>query len=96
MNASKSNEFGTEFVLYQTETILTIKTMNYFKIDVIGSDGYSFMVCTDENNEDAIIDLAAENGLFQDADDADRCMVDSLVDEQDIEHFKNWNCLYEI
>lgn len=70
--------------------------MNYFKIDVIGSDGYSFMVCTDESNEDTIIDLAAENNLFQDADDADRCIVDSLVDEQDIEHFKNCNCLYEI
>jgi len=69
---------------------------NYFKIDVIGSDGYSFMVCTTETDEEAVIDLAAENDLFQDADDRDRCMVDALVDNDDIQHFKEWDCLYEL
>lgn len=69
---------------------------HYYKLDVIGGNGYSFMVCTNEGNENAIIDLAVENGLFQDADDADRCIIDTLVDDSDIRHFKNCNCLYEI
>lgn len=69
---------------------------HYYKIDVIGHDGYSFMVCTSETNEDAVIDMAAENGLFNDADDRDSCIVDSAVDDDDIQHFKDWDCLYNL
>lgn len=69
---------------------------NYFKIDVLGSNGYSFMVCTSETNEEAVIDLAVENNLFAKADDRDRCMVDILVDNDDIQRFNEWGFLYEL
>lgn len=69
---------------------------NYFKLDIIGSNGYSFMVCTTETNEDAVLDLAVENNLFADADDRDRCIVDILVDYNDIQRFIEWCSLYEL
>lgn len=67
---------------------------NYYKIDVMGGDGYSFMVCTSETNEDAVIGMAA--GYFNDAEDMDRASIDPLIDEDDIEHFKSCGCLYDI
>lgn len=69
---------------------------NYFKLDIIGSNGYSFMVCTTETNEDAVLDLAVENNLFANADDRDRCIIDILVDNNDIQRFIEWGFLYEL
>lgn len=72
--------------------------MAYYKIDVMGKNGYSFMVETDEElryDEDAI-DLAVEHHLFQDSEDADYAEVDSLVTEQEIEIFKSSGCCHEI
>jgi hypothetical protein len=69
---------------------------HYYKIDVIGSNGYSFMVCTTETDMDKVLDLTAEKSLFQDADDINSCMVDKQVDDDDIKHFKDWDCLYEL
>ena len=72
--------------------------MAYYKIDVMGKNGYSFMVETDEElrcGEDAI-DLALEHNLFQDSEDADYAVVDDLVTEQDIEHFKSTGCCHKI
>ena len=72
--------------------------MAYYKIDVMGKNGYSFMVETDEElrcGEDAI-DLALEYNLFQDSEDADYAVVDDLVTEQDIEHFKSTGCCHKI
>ena len=56
------------------------------------------MIETDEErpyNEDAI-DLALEHNLFQDSEDADYAVVDDLVTEQDIEHFKSTGCCHKI
>ena len=72
--------------------------MAYYKIDVMGKNGYSFMVETDEElcyDEDAI-DLAVEHNLFQDSEDAIYAVVDDLVSEQDIEDFKFADCCYKI
>lgn len=70
----------------------------YYKIDVIGNDGYSFMVWTTDMNitDEEVIDLALDSTLFLDDDDANRCMVDALVDDNDIQYFKKIDCLYEI
>ena len=44
---------------------------NYFKIDVAGPCGYSFLVATRYmENEQTIIDVAADCCVFQDNDDA--------------------------
>jgi hypothetical protein len=72
--------------------------MAYYKIDVMGKNGYSFMVETDEElryDEDAI-DLAVEHHLFQDSEDADYAVVDDLVTERDIEKFKSSGCCHKI
>lgn len=72
--------------------------MAYYKIDVMGKNGYSFMVETDEElpyDEDAI-DLAVEHNLFQDSEDADYAVVDDLVTEQEIEQFKSSGCCHKI
>ena len=43
---------------------------NYFKIDVLGEDGYSFLVATRYNEtEETILDLVSDTGSFEDADD---------------------------
>lgn len=70
--------------------------MNYFKIDVIGVNGYSFMITSSDNNitDEQIIDDAAEQGLFDDVSDRFAAQVDRLVDEMDIEFFKD--CTYSI
>ena len=72
--------------------------MAYYKIDVMGKNGYSFMVETDEElryDEDAI-DLAVEHHLFQDSEDADYAVVDDLVTEREIEEFKSSGCCHQI
>lgn len=72
--------------------------MAYYKIDVMGKNGYSFMVETDEElryDEDAI-DLALEHHLFQDSVDADYAVVDDLVTEHDVNHFKSSGCCHKI
>lgn len=72
--------------------------MAYYKIDVMGKGGYSFMIETDEElryDEDAI-DLALEHHLFQDSEDADYAVVDDLVTEHEIELFKSSGCCHEI
>lgn len=43
----------------------------YFKIDVHGPDGYSFLVGTKYNEtEETIVDVAFDCGAYQDASDA--------------------------
>lgn len=66
---------------------------HYFKIDVLGSHGYSFMICTTETDKEAVIDLAAKNNIFADADDRECCLIDE-ADEDEVKHFKEWNCCY--
>lgn len=67
----------------------------YYKIDVLGKHGYSFMVfSTDELDEGEVLDKALAKGLFQDELDADYAIVDDLVSDYEIEVFKS--CTYEI
>lgn len=67
----------------------------YYKIDVMGKHGYSFMVSSNDMlDEGEVLDKALAKGLFQDEIDADYAVVDDLVSDYDIENFKD--CTYEI
>lgn len=67
----------------------------YYKIDVPGRHGYSFMVTSnDVLDEGEVLDKALAKGLFQDELDADYAVVDDLVTDYEIEVFKD--CTYEI
>lgn len=64
----------------------------YYKIDVISrSHGYSFMVRSAEeiSDEDEIIERANNAGCFEDEEDLDKALVDSLIDDSDIKAFKD-------
>jgi len=65
---------------------------HYYKIDVPGHYGYSFMVVS--NDELDVLHKAYLNGCFNDATDLRYAIVDDLVSENDIEFFKN--CTYDI
>lgn len=68
---------------------------HYYKIDVMGRHGYSFMVSSNDMlDEDEVLDKALTKGLFQDELDAEYAVVDDLISEYDIENFKD--CTYEI
>lgn len=69
----------------------------YYKIDVAGRHGYSFMVfSTDELDEGEVLDKALAKGLFQDEFDADYAIVDDLVSNYEIEHFTKCGCCHQI
>lgn len=61
----------------------------YYKIDVVSrSHGYSFMVrSTDELSEDEALDRALSANCFEDEDDLDCAIVDTLIDDSDIKAF---------
>ena len=61
----------------------------YYKIDVVSrSHGYSFMVRSeDELSEDEALDRALSANCFEDEDDLDSAIVDTLIDESDIKAF---------
>ena len=61
----------------------------YYKIDVVSrSHGYSFMVRSeDELSEDEALDRALSANCFEDEDDLDCAIVDTLIDESDIKAF---------
>lgn len=68
---------------------------HYYKIDVPGHYGYSFMVVSnDELDELDVLDKAYLKGCFNDATDLDYAIVDDLVSENDIEFFKD--CTHSI
>ena len=67
----------------------------YYKIDVLGKHGYSFMVTSnDVLDEGEVLDKALAKGLFQDELDANYAIVDDLITDYEIEVFKD--CTYEI
>ena len=67
----------------------------YYKIDVLGKHGYSFMVTSnDVLDEGEVLDKALAKGLFEDELDADYAVVDDLVTDYEIEIFKD--CTYDI
>lgn len=67
---------------------------HYYLVNVLGKDGYSFMVEIDEDMDEAvkcgdyynIIEIAYKAELFNDEDDAYQCNV-SIADDNDIKHF---------
>ena len=63
----------------------------YYKIDVVSrSHGYSFMVRSkDELSEDEALDKALGADCFEDEDDLDSAVVDTLIDESDIKAFES-------
>ena len=68
---------------------------HYYKIDVPGHYGYSFMVVSnDELDELDVLNKAYLNGCFNDVTDSNYAIVDVFVSENDIEFFKN--CTYDI
>ena len=69
----------------------------YYKIDVPGTYGYSFMVvCDCELDEGAVLDKAYSMGYFTDDEDVYYAIVDDLVTPYDIEHFEKNDCVYKI
>lgn len=63
----------------------------YYKIDVPGHYGYSFMVVSnDELDEFDVLHKAYLNDYFNDATDLNYAIVDDLVSENDIKFFKNY------
>lgn len=61
----------------------------YYKIDVVSrSHGYSFMVRSeDELSEDEALERALSAKCFEDEDDLDCAIVDTLIDDSDIKAF---------
>lgn len=69
---------------------------HYYKIDVMGRNGYSFMVSTPDElpYEDDAVDIACLLEAFYYDDDARYAVVDDLVSVHDIEHFIECGCCY--
>ena len=69
---------------------------NYFTVNIIDDDyGYSFMVNTDLDDEDEVLDACVEAGYFEDLDDANHCVVDS-AEQDDIDAFVDSDAIYEL
>lgn len=70
----------------------------YYKIDVMGRNGYSFMISTDVELSDPnyAIDIALDYNLFEDNEDANYAEVDDLVSQYDITHFESCGCCHSI
>lgn len=67
----------------------------YYLINVIGKHGYSFVVHGYIKHEEDAIQQALDNDLFHDADDAEQAMAE-VASEDDIKHFEEWDCVYEL
>lgn len=71
------------------------KGKHYYKIDVPGHYGYSFMVVSNEELDELdVLHRAFLCDLFSDDNDVHYAVVDDLVSEYDIENFKN--CTHSI
>lgn len=70
---------------------------HYYMVNIPGHYGYSFMVeSTDELDEVEVIDKCANKNLFNDDDDRHYALVDDLVTDTDIDHFKKNNCCHNV
>jgi hypothetical protein len=70
---------------------------HYYKVDVSGRYGYSFMVESDiPLLENDVLESAIEQDLFYDDDDVEYATVDMDPTEYDVKHFKNDRCCYKI
>ena len=64
--------------------------LTYIMVNVLGHNGYSFMVTTKYNdmNESDILDSCADKDLFQDASDIENAEIETMVDEHDVKFFE--------
>ena len=68
---------------------------HYYKIDIMGRNGYSFMVVSNEELDELdVLNKAYRIGCFNDVTDLKYAVVDDLVSEYDIENFKS--CTHNI
>ena len=81
-------------------TNLNIKELDEFYYKIVVNkvkNGYSFMVSSPNELEDEVIlDLAVLKDLFENEEDSDCAEVDCLVDETDIEVFRQSGRLHRI
>ena len=69
---------------------------NYFTVNVIDNKhGYSFMVNTDLDDKDEVLNACLEAGYFDDTEDADHCVVDS-ASQDDIDAFFDSDAIREL
>lgn len=70
--------------------------LKYIMVNVIGNDGYSFMVTTKEEIiiESNILDACATKALFYDVYDIHRATIETEVTDKDIKFFSK--CTYNI
>jgi len=62
---------------------------NFYKVDVINK--YSFMVSSnDDLTDEEILKLCREKSLFEDEEDSEYSSIDRLIDEYDINAFKDY------
>lgn len=65
-----------------------MKNKFYYKVDVSGKNGYSFMISTtQELMEDEVIRVSQDYELFLDEEDINYAVVDDLVTDYDIKAF---------
>lgn len=70
---------------------------HYYMVNIPGHYGYSFMVeSTDELDEVEVIDKCADKNLFNDDSDKNYALVDDMVTDTDIDHFKKNNCCHNV
>jgi hypothetical protein len=64
--------------------------LNYLMVNVIGTNGYSFMVTTkyDDTDDLDVLDSCFYKGLFQDSHDIKSAVVERMVDEHDLKFFE--------
>lgn len=66
-----------------------------YSINVPGAYGYSFAVKGEIDCEEDAIEMASNNGLFTEPEDADYAVAEDITDsEYDINAFKD--CTYEV
>ena len=69
----------------------------YYKVDVMGEYGYSFMVSTanELSDEYDVLNIAFGLNCFENDQDVKYALVDDLVTERDIKHFIECECCYQ-
>lgn len=71
--------------------------MNYYKIDVPGCNGYSFMASSNDClDEDEVFSKCIEKGYFDNEQDVEYAVLDDLVTPMDVEHFEKNNCIFNL
>ena len=68
---------------------------SYYTINVIGKNGYSFVVHGYIKHEEDAIQQALDNDLFNDELDAEQAMAEEAVPTE-VRHFEECGCVYEV